>query len=368
VSAVAGHIGGGGRRDPRAFCGPAYPWPMVGELRDGAGEVTACYLVHEKQKRETKAAKPFLKLTLGDRTGSVDAMVWDDAERLDRLFDADDVVGVRGRVGSYQDRLQIVVTALEPLRIGDDDLVQFLPASPRDRGQMQRELDAAVASIADPSLRTLVERCVGRSTTLGKTYRIHPAAKRNHHAYLGGLMEHSLSVAMMCDRLCAHYLTQGAVLDRDVLIAGALLHDLGKVRELSAQRTFGYTDEGQLLGHILIGLQIVTREAEAIPGLSGGRLLHLQHLIASHQGRHEWASPKVPHTLEALLLHYADDLDSKMNPAMALLRGLDAGQWTGFDRSLERALYNPPSFPPSSAVEPVPPEEVVEALIDMFRG
>jgi 3'-5' exoribonuclease len=355
------------RRDPRGFCGPGYPWPLVAELRDGR-EVVACFLVHEKQKRETKQAKPFLKLTLGDRTGVVDAMVWDDAERLDRQFGPDDVVGVRGRVGSYQERLQIVITALEPLRIGDDDLAVFLPASPRDRAQMQQELDAVVASISDAPLRTLADRCVGRETTLGKTYRIHPAAKRNHHAYLGGLMEHSLSVALACDRLCAHYLMQGAALDRDVLVTAALVHDIGKVRELTAQRTFGYTDEGQLLGHILIGLQIVTREAEAIPGITPERLLHLQHLIASHQGRLEWASPKVPQTLEALILHYADDLDSKMNPAMALLRDLEEGEWSGFDRTLERQIYNPPSFPPASAMAPVPPQEVEGVLIDLFRG
>jgi 3'-5' exoribonuclease len=366
VSALPG--GGAPRRDPRAFCGPAYPWPLIAELRDDGGEVTACYLVHEKQKRETKQAKPFLKLTLGDRSGVVDAMVWEDAERLDRAFAADDVVGVRGRVGSYQDRLQITVSSLEPLGIADDDLAYFLPASPRDRGRMQRELDAVVQSIGDAPLRTLVDRCVGRDTTLGRTFRIHPAAKRNHHAYLGGLMEHSLSVALACGGLAAHYRMQGATVDRDVLVAGALLHDIGKVRELKAQRSFGYTSEGHLLGHILIGLQMVTEEAAVIPGISPERLLHVQHLIASHQGRLEWASPKVPQTLEALILHYADDLDSKMNPAMALLRDLDEGEWTGFDRNLARQLYNPPSFPPSSPVKPVPPEEVVGVLIDMFRG
>lgn len=356
-------------RDPRGFCGDRFPWPLVAELCDGRDTI-GCFLVHEKQRKETRAGKLYLHVVLGDRSGTIEAKVWDDAERLDRVFAPDDVVGVRGKVSSYQERLQLSVTEIEPLAVDDEDLEFFLPASPRDRAVMMRELDTLVESIGDLPLRTLVLRCVGRKTTLGKQFRIHPAAKRNHHAYLGGLMEHSLSVAGAAERLCSHYQAQGAPLDRDVLVAGALLHDLGKVRELAARRTFSYTDEGQLLGHILIGLQIVAREAESIPGLSAERLLHLQHLIASHQGRHEWASPKVPQTLEALILHYADDLDSKMNPAMHLLGGVGEGGWSAYDRSLERALFLPPApaFPKTAEVEQVPPGEVVEVLIDMFRG
>ncbi|HEX2204547.1 MAG TPA: HD domain-containing protein [Longimicrobium sp.] len=355
------------RPDPREFCGKAFPWPCVRDLADGR-EVTACYLVHEKQRKETKAAKPYLHLVLGDRTGTIEAKVWDFAERYDALFAADDVVGVRGRTSLYQEKLQLTVTALEPLRVGDDDLEMFLPVSPRDRGEMGRELDLLVKTIGDPALRLLVQRCVGAQTPLGRSFRLHPAAKKNHHAYLGGLMEHSLSVAKAADRLCAHYQAQGAPLDRDVLVAGALLHDIGKVRELSARRTFGYTDEGHLLGHIVIGIQLVAREAEGIPALSAPKLLHLQHLVASHQGRHEWASPKVPQTLEAVILHYADDLDSKMNPAIALLAGTEAGEWSSYDRHLERSLFHPPAFPRSAEVEPVPAAEVVEVVLDMFRA
>ncbi|HET6233044.1 MAG TPA: HD domain-containing protein, partial [Longimicrobiaceae bacterium] len=229
-------------------------------------------------------------------------------------------------------------------------------------------LDQLVETVSDLALRTLLTRCVGKKTTLGKQFRMHPAAKKNHHAYLGGLMEHSLSVARSADRLGAHYQSQGARIDRDLLVAGALLHDIGKVRELAAHRTIMYTDEGQLLGHILIGLQIVTREAEALPGISPEKLLHLQHLIASHQGRHEWASPKVPQTLEAMILHYADDLDSKMNPAMAALAAVDEGAWSAYDRGMERAFFQPPAFPNVPEVEPVAPAELAGVLIDLFRG
>jgi 3'-5' exoribonuclease len=357
----------GTRVDVRGFCGRAFPWPLVRDLDDGR-EVVACYLVHEKQRKETKAAKPYLHLVLGDRTGTIEAKVWDDADRLDRAFDADDVIGVRGRISTYNDKLQLTVTLLEALEVPDDDLEFFIPSSPRDRGEMGRELDLLVSSVGDAALRTLLTRCVGKGSVLGRQFRIHPAAKRNHHAYLGGLLEHSVSVARACDRMCSHYLSQGARLDRDLLIAGALLHDLGKVRELSARRTFSYTDEGQLLGHILIGLQIVTREAEAIPQLAPERLLLLQHLIASHHGKLEFASPKEPQTLEALILHFADELDAKMNPAIALLAGVEDGGWTAFDRRLERPLFQPPAFPATAAVEAVPASEVVEVVLDMFRG
>ena len=294
--------------------------------------------------------------------------MWDDAERFDRLFDAEDVVGVRGRTSTYNGKVELTVTAIQPVEIGDDDLELFIPASPRDRGVMGKELDLLVESVGDRPLRVLLQRMTGRTTAVGKQYRLHPAAKKNHHAYLGGLMEHSLSVARAADGLCAHYQKQGARLDRDVLVTAGLLHDVGKVRELSAGRAISYTDEGHLLGHILIGLQMVAREAEQIPGIDPQRLLHLQHLIASHQGRHEWASPKVPQTLEALILHYADDLDSKMNPAITLLQDVQGGGWTPYDRSLDRALFQPPEFPANAQVEPVPAAEVVEVVLDMFRG
>lgn len=356
------------RRSGRAFCGDAYPGPRVRELEEDGREVVACYLVHRKERRTTKANKPFLKLLLGDATGSVDAMVWDDAERLDGLVGEADVVGVRGRVGSYQERLQITVEVMQPLEVEDDELALFLPCSPRDRGVMERELDATIASVSDGPLRTLLNRCLGRGTAAGRAFRLHPAAKRNHHAYLCGLLEHSLSVAGACDRLAGHYAAQGAPVDRDLLVAGALLHDLGKVRELSAGRTFAYTDEGQLLGHILLGLQMVQAEAERISGLPRQRLVLLLHLIASHQGRLEWASPKVPQTLEAMILHYADDLDAKMNSGLSLLGDTGEGEWSGYDRHLERALFRPAPVAPSAEVEPVEPAELAGALIDMFRG
>jgi 3'-5' exoribonuclease len=351
--------------DALAFCGG--PWPQVRDLADGR-EVVGVYLVRDKQRKETRNAKSYLHLVLSDRSGAIEAKLWDQADRFDALFAAEDIVGVRGRTSTWNGRVELTLSLVQPVQVADAELERFIPASPRDREVMARELELLVQSVADPALRLLLQRLTSAGSPIGRLFRRHPAAKRNHHAYLAGLLEHSLSVARAADLLAGHYLKQGARVDRDLLVAGALLHDVGKVRELTAGRSISYSDEGQLLGHILIGLQLVTRAAEDIPQLAPERLLHLQHLIASHQGRHEWASPKLPHTLEALILHYADDLDSKLNPAIALLQGVEGGGWSPFDRSLERALFQPPGFPEASPVEPVPDAEVVEVVLDMFRG
>jgi len=335
---------------PRAFCGDVYPWPLISALTDGS-DIVACFFVREKKRLETRQNKPYLRLLLGDRTGEITAFIWEDAERWDRACPPDGVVGVRGRVSAYQDRLQIKVDSLETLEPEAEDLELLLPASPRDRAVMERELDAMVASVGDPALGALLKRCVGRATALGREYRVHPAAMRNHHAYLCGLMEHSLSVAGACDRLARHYEEQGFQVDRDLLVSGALLHDIGKLRELRALPANGYTDAGRLLGHIVIGIGMVAREAEKVSGLDERRLLLLQHLIASHQGRPEWDSPKVPQMVEAMILHYADDLDAKLAQARALLVGVSPGEWSAYDRSLERALFQ--AHAPGTPATPV---------------
>ena len=352
---------------PRAFCEGCYPWPLIVDLTDGL-QVTACYLVHDRQRGTTKHDKPFLRLVLGDRTGRIEAKVWDNADRWAALCAPEAFIGVRGRVGTFRDELQLTVDHVEPLALEDGDLDHFLPASPRGRDEMERELGALIASVDDPALRALLRRCLGASTPLGRAFRVHPAAKRNHHAYIGGLLEHSVSVATIGARLAEHYAGQGARVDRDLVVAGALLHDIGKVRELKSSAGFDYTTAGRLLGHIVIGIRMVEQEAEHVAELDGDRLLALLHLIASHQGKHEWASPTEPQMLEALVLHYADDLDSKMNPAIRLVDGTAAGEWSEYDKHLGRALFQPPPLPRAGDVEPVPADEAVELLIDLFRA
>jgi 3'-5' exoribonuclease len=351
-------------RDALAFCGRV-PWPLIAELADG-DEVAGCFVLREVRRLQTRSNQPFLRLVLGDRTGSIEGVIWEDIERWEPFCVPKAVVGVRGRVSFYQDRPQLRILSIEPIRAAAADMQLLLPASRRDREVMERELDAIVASVRDRPLRGLLRRCLGRETELGRSFRDHQAATRNHHAYLHGLLEHTLSVATTCDRIAGHYFQQGVPLDRDLLLTGALLHDIGKVIELEGPPVPNYTTPGKLLGHIVLGIQAVGREALKVPGLDEERLLLVQHLIASHQGKPEWDSPRVPQLLEGLILHYADDLDAKINQAMAAIGGTAPGDWSSYDRSLARSFYlpairNPP--PPPSREAPRDP-----GVIDLFRG
>jgi 3'-5' exoribonuclease len=317
---------------PREWIGERpFPWPPTLSLAD-QDEVSACFTIQSFSVGRTRSDAPFLRLQLSDCYGRVEARMWDNVDDVAGSLRTGMYVGVRGRLERFQEERQLRVEELAPLAVGLDDLVLFLPRSARSPDQMDAELSALIASVADAPLRTLLEAMLGAHTDTGHAFRLAPAAKQNHHAYLGGLLEHTLSMARVCVLLADHY---GAALDRDLLIAGALLHDIGKVREIGARAGFPYTDEGKLLGHILIGLQMVAEAASNVPELAHSRLLLLQHLIASHQGRYEWQSPREPRTLEALVLHYADDLDAKMAQAGALLGAIDGG-WSAYDRSLGR--------------------------------
>ena len=317
---------------PREWVGDQpFPWPPAHSHAD-LDDLVGCYAIHSMTVGRTRTEAPFLRMQLSDCYGSVEARMWDGVEQVMDILRAGMYVGVRGRMERYQAERQLRVEQIVPLHVELDDLVLFLPRSARAAGLMDAELTAVIASIGDEGLRLLLELLLGSDTDTGQAFRLAPAAKQNHHAYLGGLLEHTLSVVRVCDLLAGHY---GAALDRDLLIAGALLHDLGKVREIGARAGFPYTDEGKLLGHILIGLQMVSDAAAAVPSLPASRLLLLQHLIASHQGRYEWQSPREPRTLEGIVLHYADDLDAKLNQAGSLVDAVPAG-WTAYDRSLGR--------------------------------
>lgn len=347
---------------PRDWIGAGeYPWPPTMSLEDGA-DVAACFAVHRVDVGRTRSDNAFLKLRLADSHGVVEARMWDGVDDVADALRAGLYVGVRGRIESYQNERQLRIDVLSLLQVELDDLVLFLPRSARPAAHMDAELDALIRSVRDEELRTLLQTLLGADTETGHAFRLAPAAKQNHHAYLGGLIEHTLSVAAVCDMLAQHY---GASIDRDLLMAGALLHDLGKVREIGARAGFPYTDEGKLLGHIIIGMQMVA-DAAAGQGISHARLLLLQHLIASHQGRFEWHSPREPRTLEALLLHYADDLDAKLNQAGALVSAVPVG-WTAYDRNFARDFLRHVEHdehdeqPPLPARAPVGVERNVDA-------
>lgn len=332
---------------PREWIGDRpFPWAPAHSHAD-LEELVACYVIRSLTAGRTRNDAAFLKLQLTDCYGSVEARMWEGVDAVMHLLRPGMYVGVRGHIETYQAERQLRVEEIVPLRVELDDLVLFLPRSARPAEHMDAELAAAIASVRDDDLRRILLALLGPDTDTGNAFRLAPAAKQNHHAYLGGLLEHTLSVVRVCDLLAAHY---GAALDRDLLIAGALLHDLGKVREIGARAGFPYTDEGKLLGHILIGLQMVGDAAAGVPALHPARLLLLQHLIASHQGRYEWNSPREPRTLEAIVLHYADDLDAKLNQAGALIDAVPAG-WSAYDRSFGRDFLRHHNLAPDSGPE-----------------
>jgi 3'-5' exoribonuclease len=317
---------------PREWVGEQpFPWPPTAGLADGE-EVVACFAVLGLTVGRTRNDAAFLKLQLGDCYGAVEARVWDGVDALLTLLRPGIYVGVRGHIERYQEERQLRVEQIAPVRVELDDLVLFLPRSARPAELMDAELHSLIAAVRDEPLRQLLLQLLGGGSELGRGFRLAPAAKQHHHAYLGGLLEHTLSVTRVCELLAHHY---AAGIDHDLLLTGALLHDIGKVREIGTRSGFPYTDEGKLLGHILIGLQLIADAASSVAGLSAERLLLVQHLVASHQGRYEWQSPREPRTLEALILHYADDLDAKLNQATALLSAVDRG-WTAYDRSFGR--------------------------------
>jgi 3'-5' exoribonuclease len=323
---------GGQAPTPREWIGgQPFPWPPVTSFPDGE-PVTACFSVAGFSIGRTRSDAAFLKLSLTDCFGTVEARMWDDVESVVDHIRNGIYIGVRGCMETYQNQRQIRVDSLAPLSVELDDLVLFMPRSARSADLMDAELAATIATVEDDALRHLLETLLAPDTETGQAFRLAPAAKQNHHAYLGGLIEHTLSVTRVCDLLAAHY---GSSIDRDLVIAAALLHDLGKIREIGARSGFPYTDEGKLLGHIIIGMQVVADAARQLPHLAETRLLLLQHLIASHQGRYEWHSPREPRTLEAMLLHYADDLDAKFNQALSLVDAVPGG-WSAYDRGFGR--------------------------------
>jgi len=308
--------------------GAPIPWPGIAE--PGEGEpFTACYAVELKSLLLTKDDKPYLRLRLTDASGTIEARIWDDADQIDTWIDEGAYVGVRGRINSFRGQRQLRVDEIRPLEVGPGDLQHFLPTTPYDLEELEGRLDQIIDSVGDLHLRELLVRLVGRESETGRAFRRAPAAKRNHHAYIGGLLEHTLSMTELADLIARHYHED---VDRDLLIAGAILHDIGKIEEIELSGGFPYTDPGKLLGHILLGIELVRETAKEIEGLTEERLTLLLHLIASHQGKYEWQSPRIPHTLEALILHFVDDLDAKVNQVTRLIRSVETG-WSPYAKN-----------------------------------
>jgi len=266
------------------------------------------FIVLAKQQRTTKTNKPYLNLILGDKTGQLEGRVWEPGDpRIAKSFDKGDVVKARGSASRFDDRLQMKIDQLRQAQAGEVDKSDLLPSTNYDVGALWNQLETSVDSLANPDLKRLLTTILA-DPAIAAAYREAPAARQLHHAWLGGLLEHVVSLLGLADKVAAHY----PLLDRDLLLTGVVLHDIGKIRELSWGIGFDYTIEGTLLGHIQIGIDMVEKAIAGLPNFPDHLRTLVLHMILSHHGKLEFGSPKLPMIPEALVLNFVDDLDAKM--------------------------------------------------------
>ncbi len=278
----------------------------------------------------------FLSLSLGDRSGEIDARIWEETETYTYLLEGPQVLKVEGEVERYQDRPQVRILRLRTAEAHEYELMDLQPSTLRDRELMMAELDAAIASVENTHLRALLQSFFEQAD-FRHQFASAPAAKRIHHAYLGGLLEHVYEILLLSKPLLVLY----PDLNADLLTTGILLHDIGKLEEFSWQLTIDYTPRGRLIGHVVLGAELVARAVDSLEGFPPELALELQHLLLSHHGRYEWGAPRRPKTLVAVALHHLEQLDGQVNRFRALLApAWESGQaWTDYDRLLGRTLY-----------------------------
>jgi 3'-5' exoribonuclease len=294
------------------------------------------FLVRDKILGMAKNGRPYMTLKLMDCTGEVEGRIWDRVDELSALFNKDDFVQVSGKASVYMGKMQLVVQDLQKIEESAINLSDFLPVSNRPVAEMVAELTAFVEGLTDHALKDLMRAFLADDDFM-TGYTRAPAAKTMHHVYLGGLLEHSLSVAALANDISQRY----PDLNRDLLVVGALLHDVGKVAELRYQRSFEYTDAGKLLGHIVIGVELVETKLRALQDFPQDLAVHLKHLLLSHHGQYEYGSPKRPKTMEAVILNFLDDLDSKINGVRTHIdREPDSNSsWTQYHRLYDRYFF-----------------------------
>jgi 3'-5' exoribonuclease len=313
--------------------------------------ITSSFVVVSKQIKPKKSGEPYLALTLGDRSGQIEAKMWDNVEEVLEAFEQDDFLKIKGLINKYKQRFQLTIHKLRKLGESEIEFDDYLPKTTKNIDELWQTLAGFVATLENPHLRGLVQAFMA-DPEIASAYRNAPAAKTLHHAYIGGLLDHVVSLFRSCDLMCKNY----PQINRDVLLTGAFLHDIGKIHELTYNRSFTYTTKGQLLGHMIIELEMLQAKLAQFPAFPEELKTMVEHLIISHHGQYEFGSPKLPMFPEALMLHYLDDLDSKMEAMRAQFEresSLD-GAWTSYNPSLGRPLLNTEKFLAPKA--PAPPE------------
>jgi len=315
--------------------------------------ITSFFLVHEKEVRSTANGKAYLRMELGDRTGTVEARMWDQFELPAKDVNRDDFVKVQARVELYRNRPQLTLQQFRVAKPDEIDLGDFLPRTQYDIEELYKQVLGFIEGMKNPWLKRLCSQILTDPKIVGRFKRA-PAAKTMHHAYLGGLIEHVVGLCGLAKQIAGHY----PELDLDLLLTAALLHDVGKLNELCYERAVSYSVEGQLLGHIILEVGTVGQAMDAIEGFPERLKTVVQHMLISHHGEYEFGSPKLPMIREALAFHYMDDLDSKMGAIRAAL-AVDSGEpeWSAFSAALGRKFLRLDKFLGSSAKMQRPPSE-----------
>ena len=292
------------------------------------------YLCKQKNSLKSRAGKTYLSLKLQDKTGVVDAKVWEMTSDI-QSFEENDYIKVDGIVVTYQNDLQLKVAKIRKSQDGEYDPANYVPQTEKDIDSLYESLTGFIDSISNKHIKALLENIFYNDPVISVNIKTHSAAKQMHHSYLGGLLEHTVNVAELCEFFSSQY----KFVNRDMLIAGALLHDVGKIFELSAFPVNDYTDDGQLLGHIVMGSEIIGKHTANIEGFPHELESLMKHMILAHHGIYEYGSPELPKTLEAHLLHCADDLDAKVKMFEdAVIKDNTPALWVGYQRMLERNI------------------------------
>ncbi len=308
---------------------------FVNEIKEN-DKVESIFLVKQKSISFTKAGNPYLNLTMIDKTGEVNGKVWEQAEKLAKLFQKDDFVKIKSTAVTYQNSLQLNISSIIPLSPSEIDITNFLPQAKNDIEQTFLKLKAIIEEVSNAHLKKLLDLFI-TDDQLIRLFKIAPAAKKMHHVYLGGLLEHTLSLSNLILQISKHY--EG--LNVDLLLTGGILHDIGKIHELTYSRSFDYSDSGRLIGHITLGVEMINEKIRLIPDFPQELAVELRHLIISHHGEYQYGSPKRPKTLEAFILYYLDDLDAKVEEIQSFIQREEENQTkcAGYHQMLERFIY-----------------------------
>jgi len=315
--------------------------------------ITGFFLVHEKEVRNTNAGKPYLRMELGDRSGTIEARMWDQFENLAKDVSRDDFVKVQARVEIYRNKPQLSLQQFRLAKPEEIDLADFLPHTPFNVEELYKQMLAYAEGMKNPWLKKLVSMVLS-DPQIAVRYKRAPAAKVMHHAYLGGLLEHVVGLCGLAKQVAAHY----PELDVDLLLTAAMLHDVGKLDELCYERSVSYTTEGQLLGHIVMELETVTKAMEEIEGFPAKLKTVVQHILISHHGQYEFGSPKLPMIREALVFHYMDDMDSKLGAVRSAME-IESGEedWSAYSGALGRKFLRLEKYLTEAPVEATKKEQ-----------